>query len=77
MKKLLIIAFIAYLIFTSELASEYKREGFGCYDHSAHAYTSNLAMGKARLFKYPHYYGYGVGNGFHYGEPYYVRTVKY
>lgn len=34
-------------------------------------------MGKHRAFKYPHYYGYGTGSGFHYGEPYYTRTVNY
>jgi hypothetical protein len=33
--------------------------------------------GQQRVFKYPHYYGYGTGSGFHYGEPYYVRTVDY
>ena len=33
--------------------------------------------GKPRVFKYPHYYGYGTGSGFHYGEPYYIRTVDY
>lgn len=33
--------------------------------------------GKPRVYKYPHYYGYGTGSGFHYGEPYYVRTVDY
>lgn len=33
--------------------------------------------GKERVFKYPHYYGYGTGSGFHYGEPYYRRTVEY
>jgi hypothetical protein len=33
--------------------------------------------GKQRVFKYPNYYGYGTGSGFHYGEPYYVRTVDY
>ena len=32
---------------------------------------------KLRVFKYPHYYGYGTGSGFHYGEPYYVRKVNY
>ena len=33
--------------------------------------------GEQRVFKYPHYYGYGTGSGFHYGEPYYVRSVNY
>lgn len=33
--------------------------------------------GKTRVFKYPHYYGYGTGSGFHYGEPYYTRSVDY
>lgn len=33
--------------------------------------------GTQRVFKYPNYYGYGTGSGFHYGEPYYVRTVNY
>jgi len=32
---------------------------------------------KLRAFKYPHYYGYGTGSGFHYGEPYYTRKVDY
>lgn len=32
---------------------------------------------KQRAFKYPHYYGYGTGSGFHYGEPYYTRTIDY
>jgi len=34
-------------------------------------------MGSERLYKYPHYYGMGTGSGFSYGEPYYVRSVKY
>lgn len=33
--------------------------------------------GQQRVFKYPHYYGYGTESGFHYGEPYYLRTVNY
>ena len=33
--------------------------------------------GQQRVFKYPHYYGYGTGSGFHYGEPFYVRSVQY
>ena len=33
--------------------------------------------GEQRVFKYPNYYGYGTGSGFHYGEPYYVRSVDY
>lgn len=27
-----------------------------------------------RVFKYPHYYGFGCGFGRCYGEPYYIRT---
>ena len=33
--------------------------------------------GKTRVYKMPNYYGYGTGSGFHYGEPYYLRTVDY
>lgn len=33
--------------------------------------------GTPRIYKYPHYYGYGTPSGFHYGEPYYIRTVDY
>lgn len=40
-------------------------------------WAPNNTMGKQRVFKYPHYYGYGTGSGFNYGEPYYVRTVDY
>lgn len=37
----------------------------------------NDLKGTPRVFKYPHYYGYGTASGFHYGEPYYTRTVDY
>ncbi len=40
-------------------------------------YASESLKGKPRVYKYPHYYGYGTGSGFHYGEPYYTRTVNY
>ncbi len=32
---------------------------------------------KVRVFKYPHYYGYGTDSGIYYGEPYYTRNVNY
>jgi hypothetical protein len=41
------------------------------------AWAPEELKGKMRVFKYPHYYGYGTGSGFHYGEPYYVRSVDY
>ena len=42
-----------------------------------HEFSSPEDMGKCKVYKYPHYYGYGTNNGFHYGEPYYMRKVKY
>ena len=33
--------------------------------------------GKPRVFKLPSYYGFGAPSPFSYGEPYYVRSVKY
>lgn len=40
-------------------------------------YAPEDSKTKNRVYKYPHYYGYGTGSGFHYGEPYYTRTVNY
>jgi len=42
-----------------------------------HNWAPEDLKGKQRIFKYPHYYGYGTGSGFNYGEPYYMRTVDY
>lgn len=42
-----------------------------------HNWAPENLKGDQRVFKYPHYYGYGTGSGFHYGEPYYVRSVNY
>ena len=45
-------------------------------DHIIQVASENT-KGQQRVFKYPHYYGYGTASGFHYGEPFYLRTVDY
>lgn len=50
---------------------------FGCIDHSTPVrHPIVFINGETHAHKYPNYYGYGVGNEFHYGEPYYIHDVE-
>lgn len=46
-------------------------------DGESNNWAPESLKGTDRVFKYPNYYGYGTGEWFHYGEPYYVRNVNY
>lgn len=46
-------------------------------DETAPKWAGGKADGKCRTYKKGNYYGWGVCNSFHYGEPFYQRCEKY